>query len=580
MESLITSHASIGNSTLKDARDLTGSSLGGPEDFTLNLIDHMRRNKPSFKNPNREQFTTSSFGGPEDFTADIVNHANGIKEGDSLQRSEERVFAPLRRASGGPVKTTQGSPSRSPSHSPRHSPNQRTTGASSAAATKGDGESQSRRPSSPRAKPTSPQGLVESRSSNKLVKETSDDIALDDNGTVSIVVKDGKVYRKNVRAGVRQQMQPTVLDGGEGVGEKDITELLPSPRLNQYPPEPTMSLPLPLLEDDFTKPLGESTPTQPTLDSIVSSKDQTLEDGFDFATSLAHRIQRTPASAKRPEAEYSINLSANASDLLTDGIYRAETFPRNDSFVKDCSDPNVAFADRIRGIRPDNAGTTQPPREPSKVDETELLRQQLEDMKAALAQKDEAIHVLQKKLSAKEAECQELHDALLDKSAAVAAAELRERALKKDVRAAEEKCVVASTAGAERFAIVKDALITAEDEAAVVVERAKDAVAVAESRADAAVSRCRRLEREVRDLTASARAARAEAKRARREQADREALWLERSEILLAECDRRGKALMIKIGEQELPGMRDRVGRQAYRYQRTGEAGRTDFVWR
>jgi hypothetical protein len=491
-------------------------------------------------------------------------------------------MASLRRASDGSVKITQPSTS----HSPIHTPNHRKPSTSSAVAINGDEGSQSRRSSlpqskasSPQAQASSPQAHLKAHRLNKLVDATRNDIALDDNGTVSIIVKDGKVYRKKIRAGVRQKMQPTVSDDEEDFEEGTI-ESLTSSSSNQPPPEPTMSLPIAMLEDDLTNPLGESTPTQRTLDSIVSSKEKILEDAFDFATSLAHRIQRTPASAKKPASEYSINLSADASELLADGMYRPETFPRNDSFVRDCSDPNVAFADRIRGIRPDNTSTTPRSPEPSKMDERESLRLQLEQMKSALALKDETINLLQSKLSAKETECEELHTVLQKKSAAIAAAESREVALKEAVRATEEKSVAAAATAAERFAIVKDALITAEDEAAVAAERTKDAVAAAEQKTDAAVSRCRRLEKEAKDLTASTRAARVEAKRARKEQAERETLWMERSEILLAECDRRGKALMVKIGEQELPGVRDEKGRQAYRYQRRVERDRADVVRR
>ena len=423
------------------------------------------------------------------------------------------------------------------------------------------------------------QAQGKSRSSKNPVKETGKGRSLNDSGNVSIIVKDNEIYRKTMRAGVRQKMQPAVSDEGEEEpDQEDITEPLTSPSLNQPPPESTMSLPIDLLEDDLTRPLGESTPTQRTLDSNIASKEHTLEDGFDFATSLAHRIQRTPASAKKLEPEYSINLSTNASELLADGLYRPETFPRNDSFVRDYPDPNVAFSDRVRDIRPDNTSNTPRRPESSKVDDDEMesLHQQLEQMKSALAQKDETINVLQSQLLAKEAKCEELHVVLQDRSSAMAAAESREAALKHAVRAAEEQTVAVTATAADRFAIVKDALITAEDEAAMAAERAKDTVSAAEARANTAEKRCGRLEREVRELTASARAARAEAKRAREERAEREALWEERSEILLKECDRRGRALMVKIGEIELPGVRDERGRQAYQYQRRGERNGAD----
>ena len=148
MASLMTSHASIGNSTLKDARDMTTSSFGGPEDFTLNIIDLMRRNKPSFKHTNREQLTTSSFGGPEDFTADIVKHANCTKEGGSSQRSKGPVIASMRQ-------TLDGSPNAThhlPPHSPIQSPSRRTRGLSSAAAANYDEESKPTRPHSSQSK--------------------------------------------------------------------------------------------------------------------------------------------------------------------------------------------------------------------------------------------------------------------------------------------------------------------------------------------------------------------------------------------------------------------------------------------
>lgn len=359
----------------------------------------------------------------------------------------------------------------------------------------------------------------------------------------------------------------------------DDTESLPLSLQDHSQLEPTMSLPLPLVEDDLTKPLGESTPKQQSLNSPPSSHDSTLEKALDFATSLAHRIQRTPASVKNASAmEYSINLSADASALLPDAIYRPQTFPHNDSFVRNCSDPNVAFADRIRGIRPDHPSTTQEASAPSKDDETELLRQQLEAMQTALAQKDETIAVLQAKLSAKEAQCVELQDALQNHSSALVAAETRETALKQALGEAEAESAAAARTAAERFAIVKDALLIAEEEAAVAVGRAKDTMTAAEARADAAISRCQRLDAEVKKLTTSERAARAEAERARKEQAEREALWTERSEVLLAECDRRGRALMVKIGELELPGIRDERGRQAYRYQNERALGRVDVV--
>lgn len=578
MASLITSHASIGDSTLKDARDLTTSSFGGPEDFTLNLVDHMRRNKASFKQPDQEEHTNSSLDGPEDFTADIVNHANRARSSDSLQRSTERVRAPLRRVSAGSVKATQRPPLHSPLHSPRQSSDHRQGDLGPAEATKSDRECQSRGTSTSQPKSSSPQGCSKARIANNQLKASADGLATEDIGNMSILVKDGNVYHKKVRGGVRRKMQPTVSDDESELGnEDDVNKSFPPSPSMQHPPEATMSLPLPFLDDDLTKPLGESTPTQHTLNSTTSSKESKLEEGFDFAASLAHRIQRSPASAKNPEAdEYSINLSANASQLLADGIYRPETFPHNDSFVRDCSNPNVAFEDRIRGIRPDNnnASTAQHPAEQIEVKAVESLRQQLEEMKAALAQKDEAITVLQTKLSVKEAECEELHSILEDKSSALAAAETRETALTDALHIAEQNAAADADTAAERFAIVKDALVAAEDDAAVAAERAREAVATAEARADAAVSKCQRLEKEVMALSTSVQDAKADAKRARKEQMEREAMWVGRSEVLLAECDRRGRALMVKIGELELPGVRDEKGRQAYRYQRGRERGR------
>jgi hypothetical protein len=580
MASLVTSHASIGDSTLKNARDLTISSFGGPEDFTLNLIDHMRRNKPSFKQADPEQLTDSSLDGPEDFTADIVNYANRSGDNNSSQRSTQRVIAPLRRASAGSTKAAQRSPLHSPPHSPRQSLNHGNSGLASAESAKSYGERQSRRTSASQPKSSAPQGLSKARIANSQLKAPPDGLGPEDSGNISILIKDGNVYHKKVRAGARRKMQPTVSDDESELGnEEDMTKSpLPSPSI-QHPPEPTMSLPLPLLEDELTKPLGESTPTQHTLNSTTYSKNFNLEEGFDFATSLAHRIQRTPASAKNLSAnEYSVNLSANASQLLAGGLYRPETFPHNDSFVRDCSDPNVAFADRIRGVRPDSshnkANTTKHLHEQSKMDETELLRRQLEEMKAALAQKDEAITALQTKLSAKEAECEELHRAFGDKSTALAAAETRETALTDVVRVTEQNAAADAQTAAERFVIVKDALIAAEDEAAMAAERAREALVAAAARTDAALAKVRRLEREVEDLSVSARDAEAAAKRVRKEQMDREAMWVGRSEVLLAECDRRGRALMVKIGELELPGVRDEKGRQAYRYQREKERGR------
>jgi len=567
MASLITSHASIGNSTLKDAHDMTTSSFGGPEDFTLNIIDLMRRNKPSFKHTNREQLTTSSFGGPEDFTADIIEHANRTKEGGSSQRSKGPVIASMRQPSDGSPKVTH----HLPPHSPIQSPGRRPRGLSSAAAANYE-EPKPTKPYSSQPEASLTQAHGKKRRSSRQVKGESADFAIGDNGTVSIIDKDGKIYRKNMRAGVRQKMQPTVSDDEGQQGGDETTGSLNSTLSNQRPPEPTMSLSIDLLKDDLTKPLGESTPTQHTLDSIISSEEHTVEDGFEKSTNVAHRIQRTPASVKTAATNHSINMLVDASELLTDDMYRPETFPRNDSSVKNCSDPNVAIADRTRAIRSDNQSNTQRPPTSTKVDEMELLRKELEEMKSALAQKDEAINVLQSKLSVKEAECDELRNILQDKSSAVAAAESRETVLKDAIPAAEEKTASATATAAERFTIMKNALIAAEDEAAVAAERAKDAVTAAESR-------CHRLEKEVKDLTTSVRTARAEAKRAKKEQAERETMWMERSEILLAECDRRGRALMIKIGEQELPGVRDEKGRQAYRYQRRGEWDREHLVW-
>jgi hypothetical protein len=442
---------------------------------------------------------------------------------------------------------------------------------SSAAAANYDEESKPTRPYSSQSKASPTQAHGKKRRSSRQVKEGSTDFAIDNNGTVSIIDKDGETYRKNMRAGVRQKMQPTVSDDEGQQGGEETTGSLNSTLSNQRPPEPTMSLSIDLLKDDFTKPLGESTPTQRTLDSIISSKEQTVKDGFENSTNVAHRIQRTPASVKMAAANHSINLLVDASELLTDDMYRPETFPRNDSSVKNCSNPNAAIADCTRAIRSDKQNNAQRPPTSTKVDEMELLRKELEEMKSALAQKEEAINVLQSKLSAKEAECDELHNVLQDKSSAVAAAESRETVLKDAMRAAEEKTAAATATAAERFAIMKNALIAAEDEAAVAAERAKDAATAAESR-------CHRLEKEVKDLTTSVRTARAEAKRAKKDQAEREMLWMERSEILLAECDRRGRALMIKIGEQELPGVRDEKGRQAYRYQRRGEWDREHLV--
>ena len=396
---------------------------------------------------------------------------------------------------------------------------------------------------------------------------------MDDNGTVSITVKDGETYRKIMRVGVRQKIQPTVSDDEEQQGGDKTTGSLKSTSSSQRLPEPTISLPIDLLENDLTKPLGESTPTQRTLDSIILPKEQTVADGFENSTDVALRIQRMPASVKMTVADHSTDLLVDASELLTHDMYRPETFPCNDTSVKDCSEPNVAVDDRKGAVGSDNQSNTQHPPTSIKVDEMELLRKELEKMKSALAQKEEEINVLQSKLLAKEVECDELHNILQDKSSAVAAAELRETVLKDAIRAGEEKTAAALATAAERFTIMKNALIAVEDEAAVAAEQAKDTVTAAESR-------CRRLEEEVKDLTMSVRTARAEAKRAKNEQAEREMLWAERSEILLAECDRRGRALMVKIGEQELPGVRDEKGRQAYRYQRKGGWDREHLVQR
>jgi hypothetical protein len=569
MASLITSHASIGNSTLKDARDMTMSSIGGPEDFTLNIIDLMRRNKPSFKHSNREQLTTSSFGGPEDFTTDIVNYANHTEEGGSSQRSKGPVIASMRRASDGSPKVTH----HLPPHSPIQSPSRRTRGLSSTAPANCDEESKPTQSCSSQSKASPTQAHKEKRRSSRQVGNGSADFAMDGDGAVSITVKDGETYRKNLRASVCQKMQTTVFDDEGQQGGDKTTGSLNSTSSNQPLPEPTISLPIDLLEDDLTKPLGESTPTQRTLDSIVSPKEQTVADGLENSVDVTHRIQRTPASVKMTVADHSIDLLVDASELLTHDVYRPETFPCNGTSVKDCSEPNAAIADRKCAVGSDNQSNTQHPLASTKVDEMELLRKELEKMKSAFVQKEEEVNILQSKLLAKEVECDELHDVLQEKSSAVAAAELRETVLKDAIRAGEEKTAAALATAAERFTIMKNALITAEDEAAVAAERAKDTITAAESRR-------RQLEEEVKDLTTSVRTARAEAKRAKNEQAEREMLWAERSEILLAECDRRGRALMVKIGEQELPGVRDEKGRQAYRYQRKGERDREYLVRR
>jgi hypothetical protein len=557
MASLLTSHASIGNSTLKDARDMTTSSIGGPEDFTLNIIDLMRRNKPKFQHTNREQLTTSSLGGPEDFTADIVNHTNRIKEGCFSPRSKGPGIASTRRASDGSPKVTH----HLPPLSPIESLGRRTRGLSSAAPTNCDEEFKPTQPYSSQFKASPTQAHEEKRKPSKQVKNGSADFGIDDSGTVSIIVRDGETYRKKMRAVVRQKMQPTVSDD-EG-GDK-TTGLLSSIPSNQHPPEPTMSLPIDLLEDDLTKPLGESTPTRHTLKSVISSKEHTVANGLENSTSIAHRMQRTPAPMNIAAADHSVELLASASELLTDDMSPPKTFPCYASSVKAHSDDNVATVDRTRANGSDDQSNTRHPPASTKVDEMEFLRKELEKVKSALARKEEEVNVLQSKLSAKEAECDELHNVLQDKSSAIAAAELRETALKDAMRAAEEKTAAATATAAERFNVMKNALIAAEDEAAVAAEQAQDAVTAVESR-------CRRLEKEVEYLTTSVRTARAEAQRAKNEQAEREVLWTERSEILLAECDRRGRALMIKIGEQELPGVRDENGRQAYRYQGRGE---------
>ena len=573
MTSLFTSHASIGDSTIKDGCDMTNSSFGGPEDFTLNIIENLRRNKPSFKHTRREQLTESSILGAEGFAADTLRQTRRRQDSDSSQRSKGRVVAFSRRASNESVKITR--PSQS--YSPTQSPSRRDISLLPTVATNGNGQSERKESSSTQSATPSTQAQRKADSITKEVKATSDGFPLDNNPDLSVSFEDGEIRHKTLRAGALEKSQPTVSDDEEEYDREAITESLSSLSLNRMQTEPTMSLPLGLPEDDITRPLGESTQTQHTLDSALSSKEQTLEDAFDFATRLAHRIQRTPASAKKPEAEYSINLSADASELLPDGACQPETFPLNESLVRDRSDPKLAFADRIPGVQSDNASNTQRPLGASEVDEVESLRQQLQQSKAALAQKEETINVLRNSLSAKKIECDELHNVLQTKSSAAAAAESREGALQDALRAAEQQTVADANIAAERFAIVKGALIAAEDEAAVAMERAQDAVAAAEAKA---ASRGRRLEKEVNDLTASARAARAEAKRARTEQAEREALWVERSEVLLAECDRRGRALLVKIGERELPGVRDEKGRQAYRYQRGRDRDKADAVRR
>lgn len=179
--------------------------------------------------------------------------------------------------------------------------------------------------------------------------------------------------------------------------------------------------------------------------------------------------------------------------------------------------------------------------------EMESLRHQLEQMRAILAQKDETIGELQAKLAQKDETIGDLQATL---------AQQDEKLAQKNEVLAQKNEILAQ----------QDEMLVQRDEMLVEADEAFGVLQVQVSKNAEACKTIKILETEVKTLKTTAQAAKAEATRARKEQEERDTLWIERSDILLAEIDRRGKAVMWAIGEKECPGMVDEKGRQAYHY--------------
>ena len=458
MASFLTSHASLGSSTLNNANKeerTADFSIGGPEDFTAALFNHTlnsptrspteRSNSKTTKqpsvnhprnvppthcsaHPNRSPELTNSssiIGGPADFTANISEYLRSAR------------------------------PTRPSPPSSLHSPN----------------------------------------------------ITASSLGGPADLTQNLQTHIESSRRNRGRKLQPTVSDEDDEPRDESVSPIATTVNPS---PEPTTSLPGWLLDEELPAPQAESTPAlRPTSRSLATANKQKFRDGS-----------------------------------------------------------------------PPTSTPQQNPPQPAVPSETDLLRQEIEQLKLALMQRDNTIAGLQTALVSKDAECVELRRAsttqinsltkVVNKASAAAKAkdtqcqdmsaatkrELAEKdsAIEKLNISLQEKAAAAvktdsavSTLVA-RSAALKDAMIAAEDEAAGLAQHNE------------------RLARKVEALTLSTDVALEKAKRAEREMGEREEMWAQRADVLLAEIERRGRALMIAVGERELPGVKDQRGRQAYRY--------------
>ena len=204
-----------------------------------------------------------------------------------------------------------------------------------------------------------------------------------------------------------------------------------------------------------------------------------------------------------------------------------------------------------------------PPAPSKQEDEMKSLHQQLEQLKVTLAQKDETLRDLQATLAQKDQKISGLETALTQQDEKLA--RKIEMLAQKDEMLAQQDEIMAQQ---DEMIVQRDEMLGQKDE---MLAEADETVGILQARLSTKTTETRNtnetLETKIKHLKASTSIAQAEATRARREQEEREKLWIQRSEVLLAEIDRRGQAVMWAIGEKECPGMVDEKGRQAYRYQ-------------
>ena len=376
-----------------------------------------------------------------------------------------------------------------------------------------------------------------------------------------------------------------------------------------------ITMPFTLDMSDITEPLDSSTPITPRVSPHLVNQQDVLEEK-NSPTPIAP-LTRAPCAPQPDLAVENAMLRAQLEQMKAVLLRKDSQISSLKTVLKakdnHCQAMREEYSSKIANVEAQIVASMKTHEEERRADEKEAAAAK-ERMKAALLQKDIQINSLKTALKAKDDHCQAVQEECSSKIKAQemrrcadeqeAAAAARERmtaelqqkdsqinslktaikaknnhyqavqeecfrqmkadenkrqADEQEAAAAKERAMRRLSAGLGLFAKKKKAAEIGERKAAAKVAELEVAAIAADEKTAAIAAKneqqtgiIRALKMELEAVMASGRAAEADRKR--------------REAILCGEVDRRGKALMIALGEKELPGVMDGRGRQGYRY--------------